>query len=37
VVAVLRGDTFEQCPRCQRLLFSPEAIKAREDEKRLED
>lgn len=27
VVAVLRGDTFEQCPRCQRLLFPPEALK----------
>jgi hypothetical protein len=32
-VAVRRGDTFEQCPRCQRLLFSPEAIKAYEDAK----
>ena len=27
-IAVLRGETFEQCPRCQRLLFSPEAAKA---------
>jgi predicted nucleic acid-binding Zn-ribbon protein len=26
-IAVLRGETFEQCPRCQRLLFSPEAAK----------
>ncbi len=32
-VAVLRGDTFEQCPRCQRLLFSPETIKGYEDAK----
>jgi predicted nucleic acid-binding Zn-ribbon protein len=30
VVAVLRGDTFEQCPRCQRLLFPPEALKPKE-------
>ena len=27
VVAALRGETFEQCPRCQRFLFSPEALK----------
>jgi len=26
-IAVLRSETFEQCPRCIRLLFSPEAIK----------
>jgi len=26
-IAVLRGETFEQCPRCQRLLFSPDASK----------
>jgi predicted nucleic acid-binding Zn-ribbon protein len=26
-IAVMRGETFEQCPRCQRLLFSPEAAK----------
>lgn len=26
-IAVQRGDTFEQCPRCRRLLFSPEALK----------
>jgi predicted nucleic acid-binding Zn-ribbon protein len=32
-VAVRRGETFEQCPRCQRLLFSPEAIKAYEEAK----
>jgi predicted nucleic acid-binding Zn-ribbon protein len=32
-IAVRRGETFEQCPRCQRLLFSPEAIKAYEDAK----
>lgn len=36
-VAVLRGDTFEQCPRCQRFLFSPETIKGHEDAKALED
>lgn len=29
-IAVLRGETFEQCPRCQRLLFSPDAAKASE-------
>jgi predicted nucleic acid-binding Zn-ribbon protein len=33
VIAVLRGETFEQCPRCQRLLFSLEAIKGHEDAK----
>jgi predicted nucleic acid-binding Zn-ribbon protein len=27
VIAALRGETFEQCPRCQRFLFSPEALK----------
>jgi hypothetical protein len=27
-IAVLRSETFEQCPRCQRLLFSPDAAKA---------
>jgi predicted nucleic acid-binding Zn-ribbon protein len=27
-VAVLRSETFEQCPRCNRLLFSPDALKA---------
>jgi predicted nucleic acid-binding Zn-ribbon protein len=32
-IAVLRGETFEQCPHCQRLLFSPEAIKAFETAK----
>lgn len=32
-IAVRKGETFEQCPRCQRLLFSPEALKAYEDEK----
>jgi predicted nucleic acid-binding Zn-ribbon protein len=32
-IAVLRGETFEQCPRCQRLLFSPEAIKTFEEGK----
>jgi predicted nucleic acid-binding Zn-ribbon protein len=26
-IAVTRGETFEQCPRCQRFLFSPEALK----------
>ncbi len=26
-IAVQRGDTFEQCPRCRRLLFSPDALK----------
>jgi predicted nucleic acid-binding Zn-ribbon protein len=31
VIAVLRGETFEQCPRCQRLLFSPDAA-AKADE-----
>jgi predicted nucleic acid-binding Zn-ribbon protein len=30
-VAVLRGETFEQCPRCQRIMFSPEAIKSYEE------
>jgi predicted nucleic acid-binding Zn-ribbon protein len=25
-IAIHRGETFEQCPRCVRLLFSPEAI-----------
>ncbi len=29
-IAVTRGETFEQCPRCQRLLFSPDAAKAAE-------
>jgi uncharacterized protein len=29
-IAVLRGETFEQCPRCQRLLFSPDAAKGGE-------
>jgi predicted nucleic acid-binding Zn-ribbon protein len=32
-IAVLRGETFEQCPRCQRIMFSPEAIKAYEEGK----
>jgi predicted nucleic acid-binding Zn-ribbon protein len=32
-VAVLRGDTFEQCPRCQRLLFSLEAVRSYEKTK----
>jgi predicted nucleic acid-binding Zn-ribbon protein len=27
VIAAIRGETFEQCPRCQRFLFSPEALK----------
>lgn len=27
VIAVLRGETFEQCPRCQRLLYSPVVLK----------
>jgi predicted nucleic acid-binding Zn-ribbon protein len=36
-VAVLRGETFEQCPRCQRLLFSPEAIKGYEQAKTAAD
>ena len=35
-VAVLRGDTFEQCPRCQRLLFSPDAVKTYEQAKAIE-
>lgn len=26
VIAVIRGETFEQCPRCQRLLYSPELV-----------
>lgn len=26
-IAVTRGETFEQCPRCQRFLFSPETLK----------
>ena len=26
-LAVLRCETFEQCPRCNRLLFSPEGLK----------
>jgi predicted nucleic acid-binding Zn-ribbon protein len=26
-IAVTRGETFEQCPRCQRFLFSPEVLK----------
>jgi uncharacterized protein len=26
-IAVTRGDTFEQCPRCQRFLFSPDTLK----------
>jgi predicted nucleic acid-binding Zn-ribbon protein len=25
-LAIQNGDTFEQCPHCNRLLFSPEAI-----------
>lgn len=25
-IAVQRGETFEQCPRCQRFLFSPELL-----------
>jgi uncharacterized protein len=29
-IAVVRSETFEQCPRCQRLLFSPDAAKAAE-------
>lgn len=27
-IAVTRSETFEQCPRCNRLLFSPDAAKA---------
>jgi predicted nucleic acid-binding Zn-ribbon protein len=30
-IAVLRGETFEQCPRCQRLMFSPEAVRGYEE------
>ena len=26
VIAIKRGDEFAQCPRCQRILYSPEAI-----------
>lgn len=26
VIAVIRAETFEQCPRCQRLLFAPEVL-----------
>jgi predicted nucleic acid-binding Zn-ribbon protein len=26
-IAVTRGETFEQCPRCQRFLFSPDVLK----------
>lgn len=26
-IAVTRGETFEQCPRCQRFLFSPDTLK----------
>ena len=26
VIAIQRGDEFAQCPRCQRILYSPEAI-----------
>jgi uncharacterized protein len=29
-IAIMRGETFEQCPRCQRLLFSADALKAPE-------
>ena len=32
-VAVLRSETFERCPRCNRLMFSPEAIKVYVDSK----
>lgn len=30
-IAVQRGETFEQCPRCVRLIFSPEALKKHAD------
>jgi hypothetical protein len=30
VIAALRGETFEQCPRCQRFLFTPEVLKGQE-------
>jgi hypothetical protein len=36
-VAVAQGETYEQCPRCQRFLFSPESLKAFAEEKALED
>jgi uncharacterized protein len=26
VIGIQRGDEFQQCPRCQRILYSPEAI-----------
>jgi predicted nucleic acid-binding Zn-ribbon protein len=26
VLSIQRGDEFAQCPRCQRILYSPEAI-----------
>jgi len=31
VIAAMRGETFEQCPRCQRLLFSPDSLKGPAD------
>lgn len=31
VIAVQRAETFEQCPRCQRMLFAPEAVKKLEE------
>lgn len=30
LIAILRGETFEQCPRCQRMLVSPKALDAKE-------
>lgn len=31
VIAVQRAETFEQCPRCQRMLYAPEAVKKLEE------
>jgi uncharacterized protein len=37
VIAVIRAETFEQCPRCQRLLFSPDVLKSPADQPHVDD
>lgn len=37
VIAALRMETFEQCPRCQRFLFAPDALKGGAEAAKQED
>jgi hypothetical protein len=33
VIALQKGETFEQCPRCQRMLYAAEVVRKIEEQR----